>query len=109
MAEQIEAGRVIEGPYCAHHKDTEILIRGRHGAIVRRYPNTPTGQLCANVDLGRLQDLYGKQRKRVEKAAPHILAALTLIVETAGYEHLQTIIGKEGVKQVRDAIARVED
>lgn len=35
-----------------------------------------------------------------------LLEALTDIVDTAGYEHLAEIIGKQGVKQCRAAIAK---
>jgi ribosomal protein L37AE/L43A len=96
----------IAGPYGARHTETEIQIQGRHGAIMFRYPQTKAGEVCAVEHLRRLQNNYGKQRKAVEQAAHDVLAALVLIVETAGDEHLQTIIGKEGVKQVRAALAK---
>lgn len=62
------------GPYSIHVTSKEHIVRGRHGAIMRRYPNAQAA--AAMEDLRRLQKGYSVEQKRLRDAAPELLAAV---------------------------------
>lgn len=94
----------VRGPYSIHVTSKEHIVRGRHGAIIRRYPNASKD--AAMEDLRRLQKGYDAAQKRMRDAAPKLYAAAIKLLSAAdkgdsflamdGYDDLRAIVAEIG-------------
>lgn len=68
----------VAGPYWVHEAtDGEQQVKGKHGAIVRRYP--VTGKAAAHEDCRRLQVGYHKRLIAMRDAAVDMFDELEMV------------------------------